>query len=78
MTNYEHMSMVAANAIYREGLIEREERDKEIKWMMTVVNDVLGNDDLCRGCADGEERTCDECRRIVADKVLNILADLLE
>lgn len=67
-----------ARSFAKKSEEKAKERKKDIKWMMTVVNDVLGNDDLCRGCEDGEERTCDECRRIVADRVLNILADLLE
>lgn len=67
-----------ARSFAKKGEERDKERKKDIKWMMTVVNDVLGNDDLCHGCEDGEERTCDECTRIVADRVLNILADLLE
>ena len=68
---------IIANAFVREAERERKEKKETLEWMMTVVNDVLGNDDLCSGCKDGEERSCSECRRIVADKIIDILAHQL-
>jgi len=67
-----------ANAFVRESEREQAKREADIEWMMTVVNDVLGNNDVCRGCTDDEERTCDECRRIVADRIMHMLAMQLE
>ena len=69
---------IVAHAFVREAERKRTRKEEELEWMMTVVNDILGDDSLCNGCKDGEERSCSECRRIVADKVIDILAHQLD
>ena len=51
----------------------------ENKRLIAMVNDILGDDDLCSGCRYGEKKgheeydSCAGCRRIAADEIIAIL-----
>lgn len=51
----------------------------DIRRLIAMVDGLLGNDALCGGCKYGDKRgydeygSCANCRRICADKIIEIL-----
>lgn len=47
--------------------------------LIAIVDGILGNDSLCGGCQYGETKgheeygSCDKCRRVAADEIIEIL-----
>ena len=51
----------------------------DIRRLIAMVDGLLGDDDLCGGCDYGDKQgvdeygSCAKCRRICADKIIEIL-----
>lgn len=49
----------------------------DIDRMIIMVNDILGNDDLCDGCRNNKsyKTSCAECRKAVANEIIKMLKE---